>query len=784
MGVWVLNSFFFLLVTIASIETFAGTNIDLTNSVNVTGIKLSNVQLSTAYKHSCAIAKTQNCNTEELFCWGENFTGELGIGSSLTIANKPQKVNLPGTPLLVATGGTGKDFTCAIVDNLGSRELYCWGMNENGQLGIGNITTQFLPVRVNIPGTIKDVKLGSTHSCAISTVSNLDTLFCWGSNSFGELGLGLPAGTTNVTLPSQAVVFPNQEIPVSVSLGRQGTCAISATQKLYCWGNAPYTMTAIAQNSPKLISFPNPISISVGTNFVCVVNASNREYCWGDNYLGQFGIGTSQIKYSTPQFIVGTGNINSIDSGDAEMCLILASGVLNCSGFNFYGQLGNGNSLASSVFQTAISPVGVLNVQSVSTAGETTCAVYNLSTGEQQIHCTGRGDTGELGNGLNLNSNTMKKVDFSSFSSHQTDINTCSVIAAGDYTNCGINASGALKCWGDNGEGEVATGSSGGVSTSASQAVNLTTGVTSVSSGQNEVCAIQNEAAYCWGQNSNGSIGSANPTLYNPTPLPVVGMNTGVTAISVGYFFVCAIKNGGVWCWGDNSFGQFGNGSTTSAGVPQSALILTSGVTAISAGMNTACAIQNGNVFCWGRSISTVPIQITGLNAPAKAISTGNGYACALLNNSEVKCWGDNSNGQLGNNTRVSSAVPVSVLDSTGSANLRGVISIAASGYTFQHTCAVLNNGYVKCWGNNNKNQFGNNTGIDSNLPVDVPSSLGTGNLTDVVQVINGYYLSCAKHRGGNISCWGGYASSYFYGALGNGSFNGARYPVTVQGFP
>jgi alpha-tubulin suppressor-like RCC1 family protein len=164
-------------------------------------------------------------------------------------------------------------------------------------------------------------------------------------------------------------------------------------------------------------------------------------------------------------------------------------------------------------------------------------------------------------------------------------------------------------------------------------------------------------------------------TMAPTTPVPVL---TGATAISAGHDFACAILSGGtVECWGDNGEGQLGNGMTITGS--------------------------------W-MTYSTTPVAVSGLTG-ATAISAGFDFACALLSGGTIECWGDNSDGKLGDGTTTSSSTPVAVLGLTGATTI-------SAGY--RSACALLSGGTVACWGYNAYGQLGNGTTTDSSTPVSV----------------------------------------------------------------
>jgi alpha-tubulin suppressor-like RCC1 family protein len=308
--------------------------------------------------------------------------------------------------------------------------------------------------------------------------------------------------------------------------------------------------------------------------------------------------------------------------------------------------------------------------------------------------------------------------------------------------------------------------------------VGLSSGVTAIAAGFYHICALTNVGSVkCWGWNSNGQLGNGATDNRN-LPVDVVGLTSGVTSIGAGYGHTCALHNGGIMCWGYNSSGQLGNSTTAEQHLPVNVTGLTSGVVAIGVGGYHTCAIITGGaVKCWGNngngrlgdntaSDRSAPVNVIGLTNGVTAIAAEGGHTCAIITGGSVKCWGYNRYGQLGDNTTTDRLTPVDVIGLTS-----GVRAIAAEGGG--HTCALTSAGGVKCWGWNIYGQLGNGTTSDSRIPVNV-SGLTSG----VTAIAEGNVHSCALTNSADIKCWGFNSNSQ----LGDGTTATRLLPVNVIG--
>ena len=219
-------------------------------------------------------------------------------------------------------------------------------------------------------------------------------------------------------------------------------------------------------------------------------------------------------------------------------------------------------------------------------------------------------------------------------------------------------------------------------------------------SGNTSCGLMHNGTVTCWGDNSDGQLGNVlfAPGARSTLPVAVTGLN-GATQVSVGVDHACALLgSGGVRCWGNNSNGQLGNGTTTDSNVPVTVIGFGAGtpVSQISVGYRRTCALQvDGNVRCWGMATgaggtdSSTSVAVGGLTGVTQ-VAAGSDHACALLTDGSVRCWGSNQFGQLGNGTTADSLVPVGVY------GLSGVLQVTAGS---EHTCALIGAGSVVCWG-------------------------------------------------------------------------------------
>jgi len=348
----------------------------------------------------------------------------------------------------------------------------------------------------------------------------------------------------------------------------------------------------------------------------------------------------------------------------------------------------------------------------ISAGGDHTCALLF----DHRVVCWGYNKYGALGNGRRVNSSTPVPV---------SGIANASAIGAGGEESCALLFNRKVECWGNTDFEHLSRTVKPTTNSTTPVGIRGLSDVMQVSPGEHHACALlYNHRAVCWGFNGWAELGGGKAYRSSSTPVPVKVITRAI-AISAGYTHSCALLSGGTAkCWGFNGDGELGNGKTTNSATPVPVKVITNAI-AISAGNDYTCALLSSRrVKCWGlntwgllgigNSSSSTPFptprQVKGITN-ATAIGAGSDHTCALLSDGTVKCWGYNDHGQLGNGKTTSSSTPVLA---------RGIRHATAISVGSSHSCALLSGGTVKCWGYNGDGELGNHKEVDSSLPVTV----------------------------------------------------------------
>jgi alpha-tubulin suppressor-like RCC1 family protein len=627
--------------------------------------------------------------------------------------------------------------------------VWCWGENGLGQLGDGTTDSVEIPTQVVGPGgngflqDADEIDLGWNHSC----VTKIDgTAWCWGDNGWGKLGDGTNADRhTPVQVDGLSGV-------VAVSVGQFHTCSLLNNGLVWCWGRNSYGQlgdgTTIDSYVPvQVTNLSDVVSVSAsdGGSHSCAVKANGTTWCWGYNNYGQLGDGTTVDRH-TPVAVTGISDVVSVSAGNTFACAVKGDGTVWCWGANYSGQLGDDTTNNSLVPVQVIGPQGIgffTDIEQVSAAVNSSCALRSDGT----AWCWGAW--------FYAPEEHFWPKQMRSQTGTQYFQEVEEVSAKGSHTTCAARADGTAWCWGYNNKGVLGDGTYTD-SELPKEVVALGNNVESISVGGGFVCSVLNDgSAWCWGENSTGNLGDGTSTD-RPSPVQVkgpggVGYLTGVHSVEPGSQHTCAILDDTtVWCWGSNFNGELGNGNST------------------------------------GRS--ETPVQVLGENGvgvmtDATKIIAGRYSSCAVKANLTVSCWGLNDYGQLGNGSMTSSATPVKVVGPGGVGILSGVVDIAGD---LLHICAVKDTGTVWCWGYNQSGQLGDGTLLDSTVPVQVRGPGGGDWLYEVKAIAAGGTArsgvvaesgsTCAIKTDRTVWCWG----CNMFGKLGDQTTINSSYPVQV----
>jgi alpha-tubulin suppressor-like RCC1 family protein len=682
----------------------------------------------------------------------------------------------PGGTIQIAAG---YNFTCALEAD---GTVWCWGNGGQGQLGNGSNSNSNVPVKVSNLANVVQIAVGGSftvgdaHACAVKSNG---TVWCWGSNAYGQLGNNT---STPSTVPVQVM---NVTHGVQVGLGQAHSCVVASDGNIYCWGLGTYGQLGNGLGTSSLIpvtvsNINNAKQVDAGNWSTCALLATGVVKCWGHAGAGELGTG-STVDTTAPgttaatQVQLAAGELaRTLDMGLWHACVIIQNGQMRCWGGNQSGQLGNG---ATTNALTPVSPLlsgnPITKVRAISAGGDyvntttfygTTCAVQSSGN----AYCWGQNGNGQLGNGNNTQQLTAVYAND----------NFVQGVSVGHQHSCFLKDKGTVQCTGNDSDGRLGNGANVDASTPVA-VVNLFSkeGSTQVTGQYNSGCSrMSNGHVYCWGQNNSGQLGNGT-TMSTDVGYPLTAVSVGGSAlfdilnVSMMYDHACAVRsNGNVVCWGYDANGELGDGGTASENQAVATLAVTDAVQ-VTTGVNHSCAlIVDGTVKCWGyngygqlgngTTTSSGAVVVSGI---ANAIAIAGQYysTCALLVDGTAKCWGNNADGQLGNGMTTASSVPVVVT---------GLVNAMELGAGWFHAIALTSGGFIRSWGYGYYGEMGNSTTTTVN------STFVTASGSTYVHVSGGYYNSCATYLG-YVYCWG-YNQ---YGAVGNGATSST--PVSSPAF-
>ncbi|RZK62723.1 MAG: T9SS type A sorting domain-containing protein [Hymenobacter sp.] len=599
---------------------------------------------------------------------------------------------------------------------------------------------------------------GGAHSLSIHADG---TLWATGSNSQGQLG-------DNTTTSRAAWVQIGTDTDwVQVVAGQSHSLALKANGALYAWGDNSQGQLGIGtttnSNTPTAVA-GTYTQLAAGYYHSLALGPNGTLYAWGDNDLGQLGDGTMADK-SVPTATVGT--YTRIAAGFYHSLGLRPDGTLWAWGAGSSGQLGT-NSTANQPVPTAVGG-GYVFVQIA--AG----AYFSLGLrNDGHIYSWGNNNLGQLGNGLTANTSAPAPV---------VGGKVYRQVAAGGFHGMGLRADGILETWGDNTQGQLGNNNNARV-TEPTAVAGSGTYVQAVG-GQNHSLALGADGTlYAWGANAQGQLGTpvaATSNLYLPTAL---GTALPTRSTAAGGAFGLAIKGDGtLWSWGDNAYGQLGDGTTTDRIRPLQVGTAHAWVQVV-AGNHHALGLQaNGSLWAWGDNSlgqlgtsnnagtttpSTTPVQIS--SGPYVRLAAGEAYSLALQADGTLFAWGSNEAGQLGTATNAGTTTP-----NPTAAVVPGQYAYMAAGGA--HTLALQATGILYTWGANISGQLGPASGSGAFDPT--PTALSTAAYT---QVAAGRAHSLALQITGTLYAWGSNEAGQLGNTVNIGTVAANPLPAAVAG--
>ena len=688
-------------------------------------------------------------------------------------------------------------------------EVWTWGYNGYGQLGIGNTETKNRPTKTNIYNSKDetqstyaiDVAAGYSHTLVLKSDG---TVWVAGYNEYGQLG---DSSTTNTSEFVQVTGIPEKVI--AITAGGHSSYALTESGKVYGWGynyEGQLGRGSTSQNNPnatpqKMQKVSNIIQMSAGDNHIVMLDADGTVWSTGHNYYGQLGT-NNKTNYSIPQQMrTGTttvlNNIKKVSAGSLHTLALAENGTVYSLGYNYYGQLGTRNTTNYMLPVTMVDSKGntVTGVKDIEANGYTSIlSIKPTTTGTEGnlsqtagIYVTGYNNYGQL-----FNQDTKTLTSLTKVQEDKNIITMASTQNISSQTAAIVDDSGLVYTVGYNGYGAMGNKTT----TSTTEPANISEASLEVNTRkivlnlETNNLSKQIEAKTDLGfnllidqvENEEITYKTLDENIATVTDAGLVtGQKYGTTKIEVstnklpnkvlidvqvlrkndktiaktvsGTDFTLALKaDGTVWTWGYNGYGQLGLGDNSNRYRPTQINI--ENVVDIAAGNNHALLVTaDGKVYSFGsnsygqlgRTGNTYTPQEIPNLENIEKVSAGNYHSMAIDKEGNVYTWGYNQNGQLGDGTRISNSIPTKI-------KLTNITKIATKNNT---SAAIDGDGNLYTWGYNSYGQQG--ISIDNiYTPRKVPTleqiiDIAVENNTIIVLDKKGEVLSSGYNTYGNL---------------------------------
>ncbi|MFI8631293.1 RCC1 domain-containing protein [Microbacterium sp. NPDC077663] len=788
-----------------------------------------------------------------VYAWGSNGSGQLGDGTTArSLVPVHLAAQLFGGQKVTAVA-SGDHHSVALAEN---GRVFTWGNNNFGQLGNGTTVASRVPVEIDAN------RFGGRRISAVAAgdyftvvVADDGSVFSWGSNGAGQLGNG-KTGSAPYPVLVGAQHFGGQKV-AALSAGSDHTVAVTTDGSVYAWGSngsgqlgigaAPRSHTP-AQVGRERFGGQGVKTIVAGDYHTAAIATDGSVYTWGWNGSGQLGDGTlntssTPVHLSSEQF--GGRAITSIAAGFAQTAAVAEDGSVYDWGFNSRGQLGNGTTVRSlAPVHLESNSFGAQKIRAVTAKDQHTLAIADDGT----LYAWGNNENGQLGNQSTSTINSAPiHVTISGAAAcvpdaESIDDGSCSLSAETTYyyrlsytlgrwdappsawtpvttalspltptigkdsTASSVNVTWPAAKMPSTYTLERSTTLDGGDPVTVYTGSDLNTvdaggiapqlrdvSFSATSAGSDHVIALTTDGAvYAWGANRYGQLGNNSPRE-QPTPVRLAADVFGgqkIVGVSAGGDHSAALAaDGSVYMWGNGGNGQLGNNKQTVSSTPVrlgAEVFGGQSIVSISAGeTHTAAVAADGSVYTWGLNLSgqlgnnstairsLTPVRLgTDVFGGQRIVnvSAGAHHTAALAADGSVYAWGLNGYGQLGNNSTTGrSLTPVRLGREVFGG--REIVSISAGG---NHTAALAADGSAYMWGYNMYGQLGNNSTTNSGTPVRVERELFGGQ--NITSISAGYNITVAVAADGVAYAWG----DNRYGQIGNNTTNNSSTPVRL----
>jgi len=466
--------------------------------------------------------------------------------------------------------------------------------------------------------------------------------------------------------------------------------------------------------------------VTLGSSFGCALLRDRSVWCWGRNDEAQLGYSTTDLCpeelpngqtravacHTFPFQVVGLERAVAVTAGGAFACALRDDGTVRCWGSNSAGQLGNGLTLPSA---SPVAARGLSGITAIAAGARHTCAVA-----AGLVYCWGANDRGQLGQPTTSRQCTVgsESIACEPQPTAIDGVKGVVAISAGAAHTCARTVEGIVLCWGDGRYGQSGSGRASAMPGPSPVGVldgdSFIEGIVDLSAGADHTCARNADGViWCWGRNEQGQLGSAPESAVpercsgpcSPRPLRVQGLDFRVSAMDAGED--ADVDDAAM----DDAAMEAGAEASVDAGRPRDA-----GAEDADAG-DARVGVGVPDVM----DVQRVRDDVVAPSMVPRAIASGGSFSCAVLDDNTVRCWGDDSSGQLGDGRRVRApqgAVMVIATPGAASTNpLQGVSSMAGGVDT---ACALLGDGSLRCWGSNRSGALGIGTTSVQSGPVPV----------------------------------------------------------------